>query len=129
MKVQGNNLGQCGIEQLIFAGAVAHDTEDIDDGVAIYKIPHACIITRVVAVVKTAFDGTSPSLIFGTEDDDDAFLAAGDITEGTVGAYSKDHFTEMDEGDEIYAKFTATTPTAGAAELYIFAVGIPEVIS
>jgi len=129
MKLQGNNLGQCGLEQLIFAGSVKHNTEDVDDGVAVYKIPHACIITRVVAVVKTAFDGTSPSLILGTEDDDDAFLAAGDITEGTAGAYTKDHFTEMDAGDEICAKFTATSATAGEAEFYIFAVGIPEVLS
>ena len=128
MKVQGNDLGVCGVEQLIFAGQVNYNDTGIDEGKAIFKVPHDVIITRAVAVVKTAFAGaTSPALVFGTKDDDDAYMAAGDITEGTAGAYSKNLFDEVAADDEIYAKLTGTGDfTAGVAELYIFAVGIPE---
>ena len=128
MKVQGNDLGVCGVEQLIFAGQVNYNDTGIDEGKAIFKVPHDVIITRAVAVVKTAFAGaTSPALVFGTADDDDAYMAAGDITEGTAGAYSKNLFDEVAADDEIYAKLTGTGDfTAGVAELYIFAVGIPE---
>jgi len=131
MKVQGNDLGVCGVEQLLHAGTVKYNDTGIGDGKAIFTIPHDCVITRVVAVVETAFAGaTSPVLIYGTADDDDAFLAAGDITEGTAGAYTKQLFSEIEKGDKIYAKLTGTgTFTAGVAELYVFAVGIPEVNS
>ena len=130
MKVQGNDLGMCGVEQLIFAGKVNYNDTGIDEGKAIYEVPHDAIITRAVAVVKTAFAGaTSPALVFGTADDDDAYMAAGDITEGTAGAYTKNLFDEVAANDKIYAKLTGTGDvTAGVAELYIFAVGIPEKI-
>lgn len=131
MKVTANDLGICGVEQLIYAGTVKYNTTGVDEGVKIFEIPHDCIITRVVAKVTTAFAGaTSPVLIYGTSTDDDAYLAEGDITEGTVGVYSKDHFTEASAKDGIYAKLTGTgTFTGGEAELYVFAVGIPEVNS
>lgn len=128
MKVQGNDLGMCGVEQLIHAGQVKYNDTGIDEGKAIFEVPHDAIITRAVAVVETAFAGaTSPALVFGTADDDDAYMAAGDITEGTAGAYTKNLFDEVAAKDKIYAKLTGTGDfTAGVAELYIFAVGIPE---
>jgi len=129
MKVMANDLGMCGIEQLFYAGAVAYDTKDVDKGVAICKLPHAAMITRAVAVVKTAFNaGTTNVLVVGTKDDDDAIMAAADITEGTAGTYSKQTFVEMGKGDDVYVKFTqtGTAASAGAAEIYLFAVGIPE---
>ena len=131
MKVQANDLGVCGIEQLMYAGTVKYNATGVGDGIAVFEMPHEAIITRMVAVVKTAFAGaTSPALVFGTSDDDDAYMAAADITEGTAGAYSKQLFAEVDAGDKIYGKLTGTgTFTAGEAELYVFAVGIPEVIS
>ena len=96
MKVNFNDLGQCGVEQLVYAGTVKYNTTGVDDGVALYKLPHDCIITRMVAVVKTAFNaGTTNVLVIGTADDDDAFMASGDITEGTAGAYNKTLFDEM----------------------------------
>ena len=128
MKVKANDLGLCGIEQLMYAGTVKFGDTGIGSGKKIFEMPHEAIITRMVAVVTTAFAGaTSPALVFGTADDDDAYLAAGDITEGTKGSYSKQLFEEAGKGDGIYAKLTGTgTFTAGEADLYVFAVGIPE---
>lgn len=131
MKVQANDLGLCGIEQLLYAGTVKFNDTGIGSGKALYKAPHNCVITRMVAVVKTAFNaGTTNVLVFGTEDDDDAFMAAGDITEGTAGKYTKQLFEELSSGDEIFAKYTqtGTDATAGEADLYVFAVGIPETL-
>ena len=86
------------------------------------------IITRAVCVVGHAFDaGTTNVLILGTEDDDDAIMAAADITEGTAGTYSKQTFVEVEKGGKIKAKYTqtGTDATAGDAEFYLFGVAIP----
>ncbi len=128
MNVKANDLGVCGIEQLFYAGKVAFDDTDVDDGIVLCKIPENVIITRAVAIVKTAFNaGTTNVLVIGTEDDDDAIMAAADITEGTAGTYSKQTFLEMGKGDDVYVKYTqtGTAATAGAAEVYLFAVGVP----
>ena len=129
MKPMANDLGLCGFEQLFYAGTIKYDTTDADKGVAIFKAPHNCVITRMVAKVNTAFNaGTSNVLVFGTDDDDDAYMAAGDITGGTAGSYNKTLFAELSAGDEIYGKYTqtGTDATAGEVDLYVFAVGIPE---
>lgn len=128
MKVMGNDLGLCGVEQLFHVADVAYNTEDIGDGIAAFKVPEKAVITRMVAVVEEAFNaGTTNVLVVGTKDDDDAYMAAGDIIEGTVGNYSKQLFEEAAKGDEIYVKFTqtGTVATAGKASIYVFAVGIP----
>lgn len=128
MKVMGNDLGVCGVEQLFHVADVAFDTEDIDDGIAVFKVPEKAIITRMVAVVEEAFNAaTTNVLVVGTEDDDDAYMAAGDITEGTTGTYTKQLFNEVAKGSEIYVKYTQTgaAATNGKASIYAFAVGIP----
>ena len=131
MKVQANDLGMCGVEQLLHAGTVKFNTTGIADGVAIYTVPHDAVITRVVARVNTAFNaGTTNVLTVGTSAADaNELLGSGDITEGTAGAYTKQHFTEIAEKGKIYAKYTqtGTDATAGEADIFIFAVGIPEV--
>ena len=38
MKVQGNDLGMCGVEQLIFAGKVNYNDTGIDEGKAIHNV-------------------------------------------------------------------------------------------
>ena len=133
MKVNANDLGMCGVEQLLYAGTIKFNTTGAADGVALYTIPHNAVITRVVAKVTDAFDaGTTNVLTVGTSSANaNELLGSGDITEGTEGVYSKDHFTEVAEKSKIYAKYTqtGTDATAGEAEIYIFAVGIPEVIS
>lgn len=129
MKVMANDLGNCGTEQLFHAGSIAFDTDGADEGVELCKIPHSVIITRAVAVVQTAFNaGTTNVLTVGANSDADNILGSSDITEGTAGTYSKQLFLEAAKGASVKAKFTetGTAATAGAAEIYLFAVGTPE---
>lgn len=129
MKVVPMDMGVCGVEQLMYAGNVAFDTEGIDAGVELCKIPAHTIITKAVAVVKTAFDaGTTNVLTVGANSGVDDLLGSGDITEGTKGAYSKNAFVQCDAKTAVKAKFTqtGTAATAGEAEIYLFVVRIPE---
>lgn len=128
MRVTANDLGLCGVEQLIYAGTIQYDTEG---AVALYTMPHDAVITRTVAVVTEAFNaGTTNVLTVGTTAANaNELLGSDDVTEGTAGAYSKDRFIEAAAKSKIYAKFaqTGTAATAGSADIYLFAVGIPEV--
>jgi len=129
MKVKANDLGICGVEQLFYAGSVNFDTEDADKGVVLCKAPEKVIITRGVAVVSTAFNaGTTNPVSVGTNSDVNNILASSDITAGTAGTYSADKFVEVAKGAEIKIKYapTGTDATAGAADIYLFAVGIPD---
>lgn len=129
MKVNANDFGICGVEQLFYAGTVAYDDTDIDKGVALKKLPNNIIITRAVAVVNTAFDaGGTNVLTLGTNDDCDNILGSADITEGTTGAYSKQVFVQAATKAEIKAKYTqtGTDATAGEADIYVFFVSIPD---
>jgi hypothetical protein len=132
MKVQPNDLGICGVEQLLYAGKIAYNTTGASTGVELCKLPHDVVITRAVAVVGTAFNaGTTNVLTVGSNDDCDNLLGSSDITEGTAGAYTENTFVEAAKGAKIKAKYTqtGTAASAGEAEIYIFAVGIPEVNS
>lgn len=129
MNVMANDLGVCGVEQLFFAGKVAYNDTDVSTGVELCKVPSKVIITRAVAVVKTAFNaGTTNVLTIGTNDDVDNLMGSSDITEGTKGAYSKDGFVEAAKDTKIKAKFTqtGTAASAGEAEIFLFAVGVPD---
>ena len=129
MKVKPNDLGICGIEQLMYAGSVAYNTTGISTGVELCKLPKNIIVTRAVAVVGTAFNaGTTNVLTVGTNDDIDNLLGSSDITEGTAGAYSKQEFLELTSEKAVKAKFTqtGTAASAGAADIYLFVVRIPD---
>lgn len=129
MKVNGLDYGVCGVEQLAYIGKVAFDTDDVDNGVALYELPQKAIITGTVAVVGTAFDaGTTNVLTAGTNSDVNNLLGSGDVTEGTTGAYQAATFVEAAKGDKVKVKYTqtGTAATAGAAELYIKFVSIPD---
>jgi len=91
------------------------------DGTAkkLYTIPEGKVLLRTCCVVMTAINGTTPSLLLGTASTADAFMAAGDITEGTPGAYTKAQSTEAGEGGaDVYAKLTASGATAGEAQFW-----------
>lgn len=129
MKVMANDLGVCGVEQLLFAGSVKFDSKNASEGVELCKLPVNAIITRAVANVTTAFDdSTSNKVSVGTDNAVSNLLADTDITTGTAGAYSKLTFVEAAKDTVIKAKFVGggSSATAGEAEIYIFAVGIPE---
>lgn len=129
MKPNPWDLGACGVEQMIYAGSVAFDTEDIDNGVELCELPDNIIVTKAAAVVTTAFDaGTTNVLTVGTNDDADNLLGSGDITEGTAGAYAGGNkFVKLGAGGKVNAKYTqtGTAATAGSADIYLFVVRIP----
>ena len=128
MKVEPMDLGVCGIEQLMYAGTVAFDTEDVDKGVELCELPAGIVVTKAVAVVTEAFDaGTTNVLTVGANDDVNDIMGSGDITEGTKGAYLVNKFAQYDAAATIKAKYTqtGTDATAGAADIYLFVVRIP----
>lgn len=129
MKVMANDFGMCGIEQLFYAGNINFDTDKASEGVELCKLPANVIITRAVAKVTTAFDaGTTNKISVGTTAEANEIMSDSEITAGTVGDYSKTLFAEAKKGTPIVAKYEGegTDATAGAAEIYIFAVGVPE---
>lgn len=128
MKVEPMDLGVCGIEQMMYAGTVAFDTEDVDKGVELCELPAGIVVTKAVAVVTEAFDaGTTNVLTVGANDDVNDLMGSGDITEGTKGAYLVNKFAQYDAAATIKAKYTqtGTDATAGAADIYLFVVRIP----
>lgn len=128
MKVVPNDLGVCGVEQLMYAGTVNFGDENVATGVKLCDVPANTVITKAVAVVKTAFNaGTTNVLTVGTNDDVNDLLGSSDITEGTKGAYSKLAFVECAAKTAVKAKFmqTGTDATAGAADVYLGVVRIP----
>lgn len=129
MKVKPNDLGICGIEQLMYAGSVKFDTTGISSGAELCELPKNIIVTKAVAVVGTAFNaGTTNVLTVGTNDNIDNLLGSGDITEDTAAAYSANTFLELNSATKVKAKFTqtGTAATAGAADIYLFVVRIPD---
>lgn len=129
MKVVPMDLGVCGVEQLVFAGSIAFDTENASDGVVLTKLPANIVITRAVAVVNTAFNAaTTNVLTVGTNDDVNDILGTSDITEGTAAVYNKQTFIEYNAKKTVKAKYTqtGTAATAGEADIYLFVVRIPE---
>ena len=128
------NAGACGIEQALYLGSVAFNTEDIDAGVKLATIPKNHVITRAVAIVKTPFNaGTTNVLTLGNKVGDtydaDALLDATTITAGTAGVYQKQLWIETSSADiDIYAEFdeTGTDATEGTAEFYVFIMRLPE---
>lgn len=130
MNLNPMDLGVCGVEQLLHAGKVTFETEGIDTGAVITKLPANIIITKAVAVVNTAFNAeTTNVLTVGINDTVDDLLGADDVTEGTAGAYLKSLFIiSKGEPVEVKAKFTSTgtAATAGEADIYLGVVRIPE---
>lgn len=129
MKPNPWNIGACGVEQMIFAGSVNFDDEDIDKGIKVCDLPDNIIVTKAVAVVTEAFNAaTTNVLTVGTNDDADNLLGSGDITEGTAAAYAGGNkFVQLGTGGKVNAKYTqtGTAATAGAADIYLFVVRIP----
>ena len=128
MKPNPWNLGACGVVQMLYAGSVAFNTTGIANGVKLIDLPAGIVITKAVAVVKTAFNAaTTNVLTVGTNDDVNDILGSGDVTEGTAAAYCVNKFVEYNAAKTVKAKYTQTgdAATAGAADIYLFVVRIP----
>lgn len=126
MKLKPYNIGACGMCQMFYAGTVKFNTEGITAGVALCEVPAGLIVTRAIAVVKTAFNaGTTNVLTIGKKTNANEILGTADITEGTVGTYQKNVFVEMGAETAVYAKFTQTGIEATAGEVDIYLEVVP----
>lgn len=129
MKCDAMDLGVCGVEQVLCAGAVKFDTKDADKGIVLAKLPENIIITKAVAVVNKAFNATTTNVItIGTNDAANDLLGSSDVTAGTANSYVKDMFKIFKEKTIIKVKYTQTgaKATAGEADIYLNVVRIPE---
>lgn len=129
MKCDAMDLGVCGVEQVLCAGAVKFDTKDADKGIVLAKLPENIIITKAVAVVNKAFNAATTNVItIGTNDAANDLLGSSDVTAGTANSYVKDMFKIFKEKTIIKAKYTQTgaKATAGEADIYLNVVRIPE---
>lgn len=130
MILRAMDLGVCGVEQLLYAGKVTFDTENVENGVEIIDLPKNIIITKAVAVVRKAFNaGTTNVLTVGVNSSTDNLLGTGDITEGTPAAYHKNLFVICNGSKvKIKAKYTqtGTAATSGEADIYLGVVRTPE---
>ena len=129
MKCDAMDLGVCGVEQVLCAGAVKFDTKDADKGIVLAKLPENIIITKAVAVVNKAFNAATTNVItIGTNDAANDLLGSSDVTAGTANSYVKDMFKIFKEKTIIKVKYTQTgaKTTAGEADIYLNVVRIPE---
>ena len=87
-------------------------------------LPAGAMITDIVARVSAAFNAaTTNVLIVGTAADDDAIIAAGDVTEGSIGSarVTTGLGTLYTADTPLYIKYsqTGTAATAGAATIAV----------
>lgn len=124
MKVKANDLGICGVQQLMYAGSVVFDDADAATGVKLCELPQNIIVTRAVAVVETAFS-SGATITVGTNEAADDIIGSGKVTATTAGSYSVENFEEYKEAKTVKAKLGGT-PTAGSVDIYLFVVRIPD---
>lgn len=129
MKCEAMDLGVCGVEQVLCAGAVKFDTKDADKGIVLAELPENIIMTKAVVVVNKAFNAATTNVItIGTNDAANDLLGSSDVTAGTANSYVKDMFKIFKEKTIIKVKYTqtGTKATAGEADIYLNVVRIPE---
>ena len=112
------NAGNAGATSIAEAEITFEDTtQDVVD------VPAGAVVLRVWAQVLEAFNAaTTNVLIVGHAADDDAYLAAGDVTEGTPGASAaKGPFAAETAARTIQAKYsqTGTAATTGIARVFV----------
>ena len=114
------NAGNAGATSIAEAEITFEDTtQDVVD------VPAGAVVLRVWAEVLEAFNAaTTNVLIVGHAADDDAYLVAADVTEGTPGVYpagGKGPFAAETAARTIQAKFsqTGTAATTGIARVFV----------
>lgn len=102
-----------------------------DDTVDLEELDAGDVVISAWAEVTEAFDaGTTNVVILGDGTDDDKFLAAGDVTEGSLGvtpAGGKGPFAAEAAAGTLTATYTqsGTAATAGAARVYALVTSAP----
>lgn len=77
-------------------------TDDDDGAIALESVPAGALILRATVVVRSAFDGTAPTLDIGDAGDPDRLVSPADVDLKTAGVY------ELSPGYE-YSALTALT--------------------
>lgn len=116
------------------------DFSSSGDVVKLIDIPANSIVTFVMVVVKTAFNGTAPVLTVGDSSDADGYLASGEIEEASVmgspsdaadvaAAYAvKAARPVYTAADHIQVTLTYTAaPTAGEAWVIAEILELPDI--
>ena len=98
-------------------------------GLSMGTIPSGAVISDVVVNIETAFDaGTTNVLTVGNSSDDDAYLAAGDVTETATGLtrYSGKGVV-LSADTELLVQFVETGTAATAGKAQVIVEFIPDV--
>lgn len=107
-KVAGNKVVKA------ISGTIAYDVAD-PFTVSLGTIPSGAIVLSTTVEVVTAFNAaTTNVLVVGTAADDDAYVAAADVTEGTAGTTVVAHSATLAAATEVFAKYTQTGTAASA---------------
>lgn len=129
MKLVPYNMGACGMHQLMYAGEVNFDDEEVSTGIELCTLPANVIVTKAVCVVEKAFNAaTTNVLTIGTDATIGNLLGADDITEATAAAYQNDAWLSLAKETAVKAKYTQTgeEATTGKAQVFLFVVRVPE---
>ncbi len=102
---------------------IAYNTTGIASGVSMGAVPAGAVIMGVHVQVTAAFNaGTTNVLIVGSAADDDAYMAAGDVAEGSTGStLYTGKGAHVSANTEVFVKFTesGTAASAGAAKVMV----------
>lgn len=106
---------------------IAYNTPGVAtaDTVKVGTIPSGTTLLGCLVNITTAFNAaTTNVIIVGNASDDDAYVAAGDVTEGSTGAtlVTRAMGNKPSSDTTIYVQYdqTGTAATAGAADIIIF---------
>lgn len=91
--------------------------------VSLGTVPNGAIIAKTVVEVITVFNAaTTNVLIVGTDADDDAYVTAADVAEGSTGTTTVARSATLGANTEIKAKYTQTgaAATTGSARVTVY---------
>ena len=86
------------------------------------------VVVMAWAQVTQAFNGTTPEVVLGDGTTANKYLAAGDVTEGTLGVYptnGKGPFAAETAAGTLRATVTGTGMSAGSARIYAMVNKVP----
>lgn len=92
------------------------DTSPVD----LFNVPANTLVVGAICEITEAWDGTGAALEFGDGDASTRLMAATDITEATLGFYSKFQAHKYTAGDTLIATITpGSGASAGKAKFWI----------
>lgn len=125
MKTLPWNVGAVGPEQCVGNDILFNSPGGV---VSVAELPAGCLITKVVAVVETAFNAaTTNTITVGDNEAPDNYASTG-ITAGTAGGYTVEVAKLIHAKGAVKAKFTSTgdPATAGRVKILVFFTRVCE---